>query len=342
MPTLAQVAKKAGVSIATVSKVLSNTPYFTEATRQKVMLAVDELGYVPNLAARALSTGKTHIIGVVFPYIYEGIFSDPLVQYILEGVEEECNERGYNLVLSTPRLSHDGPEENYRRLLQSGYLDGIVALDNVPLTSVIDPAIIKNTPAVAIGYGEHRYYVRSDDTQGSTTLMEHVLSLGHRRVGILTVDESLHFSIQTRMSGLKTIAEDYGLNFDALPQYTEGDFSIASGLAGAAFLLEQYPDLTALVCINDRMALGAIQQAKKMGWQVPDDLTVVGYDNIPSATLFSPALTTIDQQAPELGHQAARMLFQLLNQETPDSVIMPTQLRVRDSSAPPKLNTSKT
>ncbi|MBI5930599.1 MAG: LacI family DNA-binding transcriptional regulator [Chloroflexi bacterium] len=335
MPTLAEVAQKAGVSIATVSKVLSNTPYFTEETRRKVMSAVEELGYLPNLAARALSSGKTHLIGVIFPYVYEGIFTDPLVQYILEGVEAECNERGYNIVLSTPRLSPDGPEENYRRLLQSSYLDGIVALDNVPLSSVLSPSLRKNTPAVAIGYGDHPYFVRSDDLQGSTSLMEHVVSLGHRHIGILTVDESLHYSIQNRHLGLQTTAETAGLNYAQFPKFDRGDFSIASGMQGAAEVLNQ-ENVTALVCINDRMALGAIQQVQKMGFRVPDDITVVGYDDILSAQLFSPALTTIDQRAPELGHQAAQMLFALLNNEIPDSVVIPTRLCIRESSAPPK------
>lgn len=338
MPTLAEVAEKAGVSIATVSKVLSNTPYFTEETRRKVMSAVEELGYLPNLAARALSSGKTHLIGVVFPYVYEGIFTDPLVQYILEGVEAECNERGYNILLSTPRLSPDGPDENYRRLLRSSYLDGIVALDNVPLSSVLSSGLRRNTPAVAIGYGNHPHYVRSDDLQGSTALMEHVIGLGHRRIGVLTVDESLHFSIQMRHVGLDQVAEEAGLNYAHFPKYDLGDFSIASGMQGAAALLEQSADLTALVCINDRMALGAIQQVQKMGLKVPDDITIVGYDDILSAQLFSPALTTIDQRAPQLGHRAAQMLFALLNNENPDSVVIPTQLRVRESSAPPKVS----
>src|SRR5688500_214917 len=96
VPTLSQVAARAGVSTATVSKVLSNTPYFTEETRQKVMHAVEELGYMPNLAARALSKGRTHIIAVVFPYVYDAAFSDPLTQLILEGIESECFANGYN------------------------------------------------------------------------------------------------------------------------------------------------------------------------------------------------------------------------------------------------------
>src|SRR5690606_4338433 len=151
MPTLQDVAKRAGVSTATVSKVLSNTPYFTEETRLKVMAAVDELGYLPHLGARALSMGKTHIVAVVFPYIYDAIFKDPLVMQILEGIESESTQRGYNLLLSTPRLSKDGPDLHFQQMIRSGYLDGMIAIDNVPLASVAKSAYDRKIPHVVIG-----------------------------------------------------------------------------------------------------------------------------------------------------------------------------------------------
>src|SRR5688500_16069914 len=151
MPTLQDVAQKAGVSVATVSKVLSNRPYFTEETRDKVMLAVRELGYTPNFAARALSTGRTGIIGVVFPYIFDAIFKDPLTMQILEGIESECKLRNYNLLLSTPHLTEEGTDDNYRQLVHSGYMDGIIALDNVPKASVVTPIDQTRTPVIAIG-----------------------------------------------------------------------------------------------------------------------------------------------------------------------------------------------
>jgi LacI family transcriptional regulator len=125
MPKLQDVARRAGVSIATVSKVLSNTPYFSTETREKVLEAVKELGYRPHFAGRALSTGKTHIVGVVFPYIYDSILKDPLVLAIIEGIEDELNQQGYNLLLHTPRLTSESVDESYTELLRSGYLDGM-------------------------------------------------------------------------------------------------------------------------------------------------------------------------------------------------------------------------
>jgi DNA-binding LacI/PurR family transcriptional regulator len=331
MPTLEDVARRSGVSTATVSKVLSNTPYFSEATRDKVMRAVRELGYVPNLAARALSSGKSHIIAVVFPYVYDPIFADPLVLRILEGVEAECRQQHYNMLLSTPQLTEAGPDQQYHQLIGSGYLDGVIAFDNVPFTSVLPPVADRGIPVVSMGNHSARYSVRTDDRAGGRLQMEHVLSLGHRRIGIISAAERIHFSVELRSSGWASAAESAGLDFDQLPRI-EGDFSVGSGAVCAARLLEQNPDLTALVCLNDRMAMGAIQQARQLGRSVPRDLSIIGYDNISLAGYFDPPLTTVDQRAPMLGQQLARMLFDVLGGQSPDPLVCPVELIVRQST----------
>ena len=163
--------------------------------------------------------------------------------------------------------------------------------------------------------------------------MEHVTSLGHQHIGIIGVPEKLHYSIQHRIAGLKSAAEKAGIDYTALPR-ADGDFSTTSGSRCAAQLLRGYPDLTALVCLNDRMAMGVIQYAHESGRDVPQDLTVVGYDDIPMAAASSPPLTTIDQQAPKLGQAAAVMLFDVLDGRLPDPITLPTPLVVRQSSGP--------
>ncbi len=334
MATLEDVAKRAGVSTATVSKVLSNTPYFTEATRIKVMQAVDEIGYMPHLAARALSSGKTNIIAVVFPYVYDTIFTDPLVLRILEGIESECTQRGYNILLSTPRLSEQGPDQHYQQLLQSRYIEGIIALDNVPITSVIAPAEALNIPAVAIGNYATQKRVQSDDFSGFIQLFDHIVSLGHSRIGIVGVPEELHYSVQQRVAGLREGARRANIDFDSLPR-VDGDFSTVSGSNGTSELLARHPNLTAIICLNDRMALGAIQFARQSGRDVPNDLSVVGYDDIPMSAAFSPALTTINQRARELGQAAVRMLFQVFENHPVEPLLLPVQLVIRQSTAAP-------
>jgi LacI family transcriptional regulator len=331
VPTLEDVAKRAGVSTATVSKVLSNTPYFTEETRAKVMRAVDELGYVPNLAARALSSGKTHIIAVVFPYVYEAIFTDPNIMNTLEGIEAECTQRGYNILLSTPKLSANGPDMHYQQLILSGYLDGVIAIDSYPLASLVEVVQQKGIPAVIIGYKPCDYYVRHDEQAGGQMILRHLVELGHTRIGIIDVPLDVNLGVKHRVEGVRIAAEEAGLDYDAFPA-VHGDWSTRSGMECAARLLEDHPELSALLCLNDRMAMGAIQQARSMGRNVPDDLSVTGYDNIPTAAVFAPPLTTIDQRSPEQGRLAAHMLFEVLRGEFPDPILLPPHLVVRQSS----------
>ncbi|MCA9909434.1 MAG: LacI family DNA-binding transcriptional regulator [Anaerolineae bacterium] len=333
MATLSDVAKLAGVSTATVSKVLSNTPYFTEETRLKVEHAIKELNYSPNLPARALASGRTEIIAVVFPYIYDPLFTDPFVLHMLQGIEAVCHERGYNLLLSTPRLTAEGPDDLYLRLLRSHYLDGMIALDNVPLASVSEPAHARDIPCITIGYHATHHYVRTDDHGGGMQAMQHILDLGHRQIGIISVSDTLNIALNHRLAGMRAAAEASGLNYDAIPT-AHGDFSVDSGMAEAAALLAKHPDLTALICLNDRMAMGAIQSVRSLGKRVPEDISVIGFDDIPAAATFAPPLTTIFNQAPTSGQVAAQLLFDLIDGKPVESVVLPTQLVSRASTAP--------
>lgn len=333
MPTLQDVAKYAGVSTATVSKVLSNTPYFTEETRQKVVEAVKALGYRPNLAARALSSGKTHIIAVVFPYIYDAIFKDPLVMHILEGIETASTARGYNILLSTPRLSEDGPDESYRQLVQSGYIEGMITIDNVPIASVGAVAEARNIPVVGIGYHAVAYTVRTDDYKGGMLMMEHAHTLGHQHFGIITVEAGINFGLEERMKGLHHAAAEYHIPQENL-HIALGNFSTTSGANAAETLIHAHPEITALLCLNDRMAIGAIQYLHKIGKSVPKDITVMGYDNIALSAVINPPLTTIDQNPGDLGNIAFNMLLDVLNGEKPESIVLEPKLIIRRSDAP--------
>lgn len=334
MPTLQDVAQRAGVSTATVSKVLSNTPYFTDETREKVMKAVRELGYIPNLAARALSSGKTHIITVVFPYIYDTIFKDPLAMNIIEGIEAVCNEAGYNLLLSAPRLTAEGPDENYHKLVRSGYIDGLIAIDNVPSVSVAAVARQYEIPTVVIGHHDAEFFVRSDERSGGEQVMRHVIELGHRQLGVIAVPQNMNFAVNERVIGLRGVMEQSGLNFDTIP-LVHGNFSATSGAAATAELIAQYPDITAVICLNDRMALGAVQKLRELGRRVPEDVSVTGYDNIAIGRLASPTLTTVDQKSTLLGWNAARMILDLLNGMSPEPMVLPVELVTRESTAAP-------
>jgi DNA-binding LacI/PurR family transcriptional regulator len=341
--TLKEVAKRALVSTATVSKVLSNTPYVSEETRQRVLQAVSELGYVPNLAARALSKGRTYIIGVIFPYNYDHLFGDPLILTMIEGIESICTERQYNMLISTPRIPVSDSEQ-YQRLVRSGYLDGVIAFETLPHEPVTTLLTRYGYPWIAIGYRSalgHNNVVHSDDFVGAKAAAQHLIDLGHRRVGIIGVEIGALTQAEPRLAGFRAAFEEAHLAFDRIPQVV-GNFSVESGYQAAEALLRLEPRPTALLCLNDRMAMGAIQRARSLNLHVPEQLSVVGFDDIPGAQFFNPPLTTVRQPAHEIGTRAAELLFDLIEGDKQPQlayyqsfspVIFPTEFVIRHSTA---------
>ncbi len=332
MPTLRDVAEYAGVSTATVSKVLSNKPYVSDAVREKVLQAVEELEYTPNLAARALTSGRTNTIAAVFPYVFDPVFKDPFVMKILEGVEQVCTDNRYNLLLSTPRVNDDAIDPIYQQLLLSGYTEGVIAIDNVPGVSFAAEAEKRGIASVVLGHHDGETQVQSDNRNGGYQLMQAVLDSGHHAIGIISAPDSLNLAIKERLGGMACAAREANVPFAAMP-IVDGDFSTGSGASAIQRLLSQTPDVSVIICLNDRMAIGAMQWLQHNGYAVPYDISVVGYDNIPLAEFCYPPLTTVDQQPVKLGEYAARSLFQKLNKEAPPNVVLPPQLIRRGSLA---------
>jgi DNA-binding LacI/PurR family transcriptional regulator len=337
MTTLKQVAERAGVSSATVSKVLSNTPYVSAETRNRVLEAIDALGYVPNLAARALAHGRTFNIGVIFPLIYTSLFSDPQMMLILGGVERVLTQHGYNMVISTPQMPVDESEQ-FQRLLRSRYLDGVILLENLPEQVMSSLIVQHGYPFVAIGYkslAETPNTVRIDDYNGAYAAAQHLLDLGHRQFGIIDIAPYPFFSISERLRGYRAALADAGIDYDAMPRIS-GNYTIASGAEAMETFLHATPRPTALLSTTDLMAIGAINAARAAGLRVPEDLSVVGFDDIPLAAHMEPSLTTVRQASEALGETAASMLFDLLAKKKPafDMRVLPTSLIVRGSTGP--------
>ncbi|MDH7487061.1 MAG: LacI family DNA-binding transcriptional regulator [Anaerolineae bacterium] len=334
MATIYDVAKEAGVSTATVSKALSNTPYVSEETRARVLAVVERLNYVPSLAARGLTKARTYIIGLVIPYVSDYLFSDPHLLEFIRGVEQEANARDYNLLLATARAPSEAASA-YQRLLRTQYVDGAVLVavrrgepDSLGVGKM-------DYPCVALGY--HSPYgpdntVHADDRQGALKAVRHLLDLGHRGIGVISGPPPLT-AVEERLAGYRLALAERGVACDE-GWFVQGDFTPESGFQAAAILLERCPQLTAIFCINDRMAMGAIQRLRAEGLRVPDDIAVVGFDDIPSAALFEPPLTTVRQPALEMGRIAAHKLFQLIGREIEsfESIVLPAELIVRASS----------
>lgn len=337
MPTIYDVARLAKVSTTTVSKVLSNTPYVSEKTRQRILAAMRELQYSPNLAARGLTNNHTYVLGLIIPYDPDYLFSDPFVLEVIHGVESVASENDYNVLLSMSKKSDQRSAAD--RFLRSGYVDGVVMVETVAGGSASKDLEACHIPYVSVGYREDRQEinsVHSNHYQGAYKAVKHLLSLGHRRIGVISGPTNFIMGVEERIRGARDAMKQYGLTLDS-DLITYGDFTIDSGYRAALPLLEAKERPTAIFAINDRMALGAIRRARELHLHIPADLSLVGFDDVPLMEVIEPPLTTVRQFPVEIGRIATQRLFEIIEHKITEfaSVVLPVDLIVRTSTAPP-------
>lgn len=334
--TLQDVADHAGVSRQTVSRVINNDPRVADETRQRVQAAIEALGYRPNEAARSLARGRANVIGIVVPYTADYLFSDPHLLQFIAGVDDEANKRDYSLLLSTGRARND--LSAYERVARTGFVDGVIVVETVLTAQGLDILKEQGLPCVVLGYGVRNadiYCVHADDLGGARLGTLHLLSLGHRRIGVISGPEHTVIAVEDRLRGIERTLREHGITLEpSLVVY--GDFTSRSGYKGARELMKRPEPPTAIFALNDRMAIGAIRYLKEAGYRVPDDVSVIGFDNIPLAESFEPPLTTISQPTLQMGQQAARLLFDLMKGYEPitRALVLPAELIVRHSTGP--------
>lgn len=323
--TIYDVAEKAGVSISTVSKVLSNKNGISATTRQHVWEAAQSLGFVPSLAARSLTGGKTGIIGLLVPYSPEQLFADPHLLGNIHGIEQALNEQNYNLLLSTAQKEHD-PASSYERLFRANYFDGVIVMETQESRQhELQRRLSQtNTSWVILGYPAGItpcYSVYADDFQGGQLAAEHLLALGHRNIAIVSADPRPS-AFDERLRGFEHVTKRHGLDLARFPTFY-GDMTRASGYKVAGKLLETKPG--AIFSLNDRMALGIMDWAAENGLEIPRDLSLIGYDDIPDASFYK--LTTVCQPAVEMGKEAVHLLFRLMEGgNAPSRIVTPALL----------------
>lgn len=336
--TIYDVARRAGVSPATVSKVLSNTPYVSESTRERVLDVVRELDYVPSLAARSLSRSRTSILGLVFPYAPDYLFHDPHLMTFMLGADEAAAARDYSLLIFAAHSPAD-PAGGLRRLLKARFVDGAILVGTRSILATAADLRYRTYPTVTLGYESpygSAHTVHADDRHGGMLAARHLLDLGHRRIGLISGPEEIT-AVTERIAGFRTVLAGHGV--DVEPGLTsQGDFTFQSGCAAAERLLSMPDRPTAVFAVNDRMALGVMWCAQQHGLAVPGDLSVIGFDDIEAAAFSTPPLTTVRQPSSEMGRLAAQRVFDLLDhgKDGLESVVLPVTLVVRSSTC--KLN----
>ncbi len=330
--TIREVAHAAGVSTQTVSRVLNDRPDVADDTRERVREIIADLGYSPNVLARSLIQGRTHTLGVVgYGLSYYG------PARVLTGIERRANEMGYSLLLSLLREPETTTGMEVYQNLIDRQVDGIIwAVPEIGTNREWAAQQIQklHVPVVFINMQpiDGAVVVAVDNFAGGHNATRHLLDQGYRKIGIISGPPSW-WEARERLSGWRNAMNGAGIkDLDAL-QVT-GDWYPSSGARGLEELLRRTPDLEAVFACNDPMAAGALQAARRLGRRVPHEIAIVGYDDVPEAAYYEPALTTIRQPLAELGGQAVDQLIRLVkNPETNcEPVWLHPQLIVRESS----------
>ncbi len=297
MATIKDVASRAGVSISTVSHVLNHTRRVSEDATQKVIEAVAELNYAPNSVARSLKINSTKTIGMLVTTSVNPFFAE-----VVQGVEAYCFEQGYSLILCNTE-NQPPRQQHYLRMLMEKRVDGLLVLGtdiDTPLRDML--RIHKNVPQVVLDWGTECDFanVINDNARiGARMAVRHLLELGHRDIVCITGQLSKP-TTQQRLDGVRDALGEHGLTLKD-EQVFEGDYESQSGFDAMQRILALQPRPTAVFAFDDPMAIGAICAAWEAGVKVPDDISIIGYDDVEMARFSSPPLTTIRHPKAELG-----------------------------------------
>ncbi len=333
--TITDVAKRAGVSMKTVSRVLNNEPNVAENTRARVKAIADELRYSPNLAARGLATSKSYLIALMYDNP-----SPNYISHIQRGAIDACREAGYHLVVQPFSLgdlvSTDEKIRTVRRVMDRLPVDGVILTpplsDNAAVLEVLEELNIKCV-RVAPKNGGAQPFVGMDDETASYQMTQHLLNQGHKKIAFIR-GHADHAATSLRHAGYMRAMQEAGLVVSE-NLIAQGDFSFESGAAAARKLLGgQTEDIpTAIFASNDDMAAAVISVAGQMGLNVPETLSVCGFDDTPLARVVWPALTTVRQPIYKMGHQAAKELVRRSDEQSEKGQILDFEIMLRDSVA---------
>ena len=332
--TIKDIAKESGFSLSTVSLVLNNHPRISQATREKVMAVVKKYNFYPNSAARGLASKSSKTLSVVIPNLTR-VFSDIYLGEIISGIYERASSQGYKILLDIATAQFISSQE-YSKLLASRRADGMlfIASDiHADYLNVFEDSPYKFLLVNHLFPGKKLNYVSVDYAASARLAAEHLLGLGHRHIGLIA-GTNTYTGLQFRDEFLRT-CKNWPAGAAHVTWVDGGEeWSQRGGYAATAKLMSQMPNLTAIMAANDRMALGAMRWMADHHREVPEDISVMGVDDIQIAAFVNPGLSTIRHDLYQVGIEACNRLVQLINGEiTECSDLLPTSLVVRGSTA---------
>jgi len=328
MNTIKDVAKKANTSITTVSRVLNDSPHSVNPrTREKVLKAVRELNYRPNILARGLVKKESRTIGVIVPDISNSYYSE-----ITHGIEDIANKNGYTVIIcNTNRLASKAL--SYIKVLEERRVDGIIFAGGTDGKKLLESELKKQkTRVILIGnHGIDFPSVQIDNTDGASKAISYLIEQGHKNIGFIKGPPK-SITSRERLNGYKKAMKDNGLPVKE-ELIVSGNFTSQSGYEATRLLLCQKTKPTAVFCVNDQMAIGSIKALRESGYLIPDNISVVGFDDIELASYIRPSLTTVSVPMYRLGQMAMSGLLNIIQEKGVErKVTLQTRLIIRESS----------
>lgn len=326
--TIREVAKKAGVSVATVSRALNDSGMVVAKTETKIRKIARELNYIPSASARSLSIQKTETISLLLPDMYGDFFSE-----IIRGADLAARNAKYHLLVSSSHSSTEELDAAVKTL--SGRVDGMIIMSPHLESSTHLDNILNALPVVIIGSTailNNADHINIDNEGGAKQVVEYLLSQGHRRIAIVRGEKN-NQDADERLKGFTDALAEHSMKLPVNLVAT-GDFTEQSGFDAVTSLLDQPDRPTAVFCSNDSMAIGAISAIRHAGLRIPEDVSVCGFDDIPVAQFLSPSLTSVHVPIYELGLTAAKRLLERFSSAaswTPSQITVPTSLSIRNS-----------
>ena len=336
--TLEEIGKLAGVSRATVSRVINDYPFIRPEIRAKVQAIIDQTGFRPNSIARSLVSSRSNIVGLIIPSVVQKVFTDPYFASLIHGIAQGCNRN--NLVLSV-YLFHSLEEKHnvIQTIVGTGLVDGMIVTGDSRDFEILDIFLKSQIPLVMVGEPDRAdvSYVDTDNFGGAYTATKYLINMGFQRIGIITTE--INKSSEQRFQGYKQALLDHNIAIHE-NLIAWGNYTAESGYLAMREILPHRPD--AVFSSNDAMALGCLRALREANIRVPEDISLVGFDDLPQALQAEPPLTTIQQTIQESGCEAVELLLRLLNDDgpTPLRTILPNTLIVRGTTRAVQSQTS--